>query len=59
MPQFIYVDNSNYPNKVVVFECEAEKLTEADVLYEQATSKNPIKQSHIGCMVRSDKPKAT
>ena len=55
MPTFIYVDNSNYPNKVVVFECEAEKLTEADKLYEKATSKNPIKQSHIGCMIKGDK----
>ena len=53
MATFIYVDNSDYPNKKVVFECQAEKLTDADVLYEKATSKNPIKEKYIGCMVRN------
>jgi hypothetical protein len=51
MATFKYIDNTNYPKTVIIFECQAELLTEADKLYEKATGKNLMKQPHIGCQV--------
>jgi len=53
--KFIYKDNSQ-PNKPIVFEVEAETITEADKLYQQVTGQNVVKQSHIGCSIIKDKP---
>lgn len=55
MGNYIYT-YTDYKTKEVVFQCKSETISEADLLYEKATGKNPSKQSHIGCSITSDTP---
>ena len=47
---FTYVNNelSGHP---VIFECDAETISEADEMYEQILGLKPEKQNHIGCSI--------
>ena len=42
---------------VIVFECEAHDILEADAMYAAATRDDPKKESHIGCSVENIKEK--
>lgn len=49
MNKFTYKDNSNgWKNAVVVFECYADLVSEADTQYKQKLGVDPAKQKHIG-----------
>lgn len=47
---YTYVNNelSGHP---VVFECDAESISEADSLYEEKLGIKPEKSNHIGCSI--------
>lgn len=44
--KYVYTDKLK---GVVVFECEATSILEADKLYTTATGKDPVKQPFVGC----------
>ncbi len=47
--KYTYKDNSNgWKNALVIFECYAESISEADAQYEDATGNKAEKQKHIG-----------
>jgi len=48
--RFIYKDNSK-KNKPIIFQCEAELITEADKLYKESTGKDIVKQPFVGCQI--------
>jgi len=48
--KYVYRDNS--AGGIVVFECEANDILEADLLYTKATRYDPSKQSHVGCSIQ-------
>ena len=54
MKTYIYRDNST-PEKKIVFQCKAENILEADLLYKEATGKDVVKQFYIGCEPQNDK----
>ena len=39
--------------RLLIFECTANGILEADKLYEQATGNNPSKQPDVGCSIAS------
>ncbi|HEY4489666.1 MAG TPA: Fic family protein [Candidatus Paceibacterota bacterium] len=47
--KYTYRDNS--AGGVVIFECVAKGILEADKLYQEKTGKNPEKQNHVGCSI--------
>ncbi|MBU1146677.1 hypothetical protein KKD80_04020 [Patescibacteria group bacterium] len=51
--KFTYRDNS--AGGRIIFECTAEKILDADKLYEAKTGKNPEKQNYVGCSVEKIK----
>ena len=51
--KFTYRDNS--AGGKIIFECIAEKILDADKLYEAKTGKNPEKQNYVGCSVEKIK----
>lgn len=63
---YIYRDNSKgtYENTdeglkwiaPIVFECEANGIEEADVMFKKETGLDPVKESHIDCLSTDLKP---
>jgi len=51
MLKFIYSDNSKQP-LVIIFECDAENIVEADEKLKMATGKIAVKIPSIGCQVK-------
>lgn len=51
MTKFTYIDHSDYPDDKVLFVCVADTILEADVKLEEATGKDPVKCSYIGCRI--------
>lgn len=43
--------NNELPGHPVIFECDADDIAQADVLYEQKIGKKPEKESYIGCSI--------
>ena len=37
----------------LVFECEADNVTQADALYKAQTGQDPVKQKNISCLISS------
>ena len=52
--KFTYRDNS--AGRKVLFECVANGILEADILYEKETGKNPEKQNHVVCSIEDTEP---
>ncbi len=50
LKRYIYRDHSKGGDEII-FECEAQNITEADQLYEAKIGKNPEKQKEVGCEV--------
>lgn len=53
MNKYVYFDNQKWPASVL-FECEAETISDADDLMIAKTGVNPQKNKYIGCQVFSD-----
>lgn len=45
-------DEKDYTKTSIVFECEAELITEADKLYQEKFGKDPTKNKNIGCVIK-------
>ena len=50
MKSYIYRDNNAKPPKFL-FQCVAQRISEADNLFEKTMGLNPIKNPQIGCQV--------
>ena len=48
---FTYVNKTNHPNDVIVFECDATNILEADALYKEVKGIDVSKQNYIGCQI--------
>jgi hypothetical protein len=55
---FIYIDHSKPEEPVVVFECKAKDILQADAQYEAYTGHDITKQPHIGCAVENPPEKS-
>jgi len=51
--KFTYKDNKK--NGEVVFECYADSISEADLMYKEAIGQIVMKQPYIGCIVEKEK----
>lgn len=49
MKHYVYFD---YQSKVVLFECDAASLLEADALFTASTGKDPAKLNWICCTIQ-------
>ena len=45
---FTYVDHSKEKHPII-FECDANSITEADIMYEAKLGEKPERQNHVGC----------
>lgn len=48
-PKLKFIYRNNHQDRQVVFECIAENILEADVMYEKEIGKDVSKQPHIAC----------
>lgn len=56
MKKYVYRDNRKAP-PVIVFECQARDILEADKLYGTAGHGDPVKQSYVGCEILGTVPR--
>lgn len=51
MKTYSYWNNKNSAHDSLLFQCDANSILEADVLFEKATGINAMKNSWIGCEI--------
>jgi len=51
-PKWHYIySNNELAGHPVIFECDADDISQADALYEAKIGRTPNKQNHIGCSI--------